>query len=98
MIKNAALIKDNKIENLIVVDTDSNFDFRSLGYTILDQEVSIGWEYDDSVKRFVPPKPFPSWVLDESFNWTAPVSYPEDGNMYLWNEGSLSWVEFKANS
>lgn len=95
MIKTAALIKNKKIENMIVVDTDSNFDFRSLGYEILDQDASIGWEHNDSVNRFVPPKPFPSWILNKSFNWEAPTPYPEDGKIYVWSEDSLSWQEIK---
>ena len=44
MIKKAALIKNGKIENIIIVDTDSNFDYSSLGYVLLDQQdAGVGW-------------------------------------------------------
>jgi hypothetical protein len=37
-------------------------------------------------------QPFPSWVLHESESyWMAPTPYPTDGNMYEWDEDSLSW-------
>lgn len=55
---------------------------------------SIGFTYDHVRDAFIPPKPFPSWSLNETTClWEAPVSYPEDGKMYQWNEDSTSWVE-----
>ena len=53
----------------------------------------IGYTYDEERDAFVPPKPFESWVLDESTCvWVAPVAHPEDGESYTWDEESLSWV------
>ena len=38
------------------------------------------------------PSPYSSWVLHESESyWMAPTPYPTDGNMYDWDEDSLSW-------
>lgn len=55
---------------------------------------SIGFTYDHARDAFIPPKPFPSWSLNETTClWEAPVSYPEDGKMYQWNEDSTLWVE-----
>jgi len=52
----------------------------------------IGYAYDAERDAFIPPKPFPSWVLDEAFClWGAPVAMPDDGNMYNWNESTLGW-------
>ena len=52
----------------------------------------IGYTYDETRDAFISPKPFNSWVLDEdTCNWEAPVSYPEDENKYTWNELTLSW-------
>lgn len=54
----------------------------------------IGFVYDVTLDAFIPPKPYPSWLLDtNTCQWEAPVPYPEDGNMYLWDETILSWVE-----
>lgn len=55
----------------------------------------IGYTYDEQRDAFIPPKPFPSWVLDEfSCLWNPPIPYPNDGNRYYWDEDTLSWVIF----
>ena len=52
----------------------------------------IGYTYDAQRDAFIPPKPFPSWVLnEESCLWDAPVAYPEDGKPYTWDEKTKSW-------
>jgi hypothetical protein len=52
----------------------------------------IGFTYDAQRDAFIPPKPFSSWILDEqSCLWSAPVTMPEDGQIYSWNEDSQSW-------
>jgi hypothetical protein len=43
---------------------------------------------------FIQRKPYSSWVLDEEFNWKAPVLYPDDtSKLYDWSEETISWVE-----
>lgn len=52
----------------------------------------IGYVYDNVRDAFIPPKPFESWILNEqTCLWEAPISYPNDGNRYVWNEELLSW-------
>ena len=54
----------------------------------------IGYSYDPQRDAFIPPKPYPSWILDEaSCLWRAPVAVPQDGKQYAWNEASTSWTE-----
>ena len=54
----------------------------------------IGFSYDQTRDAFIPPKPYPSWVLNETTClWDAPVAYPDDGGMYQWNEETTSWDE-----
>ena len=53
----------------------------------------IGFTYDEANDVFYPPQPFPSWTLDEAWNWQPPVPYPDDGGQYVWDEDSLAWVE-----
>ena len=54
----------------------------------------IGYSYDSSRDAFIPPKPFASWVLNEtSCVWEAPTQKPTDGKVYSWNEEQLAWVE-----
>ena len=54
----------------------------------------IGYTFDAARDAFIPPKPFNSWLLNEtSCLWEAPVAYPTDGKMYTWNEAGQSWDE-----
>ena len=57
----------------------------------------IGYTYDSVIDGFIPPKPYPSWVLDEqTCLWDAPTPYPTDGGQYAWDEATQSWVETPA--
>jgi hypothetical protein len=52
----------------------------------------IGYTYDEDRDAFIPPKPFNSWILNETTCiWEAPVARPNDGKMYNWNETNLNW-------
>jgi hypothetical protein len=54
----------------------------------------IGYQYDAIRNAFIPVKPYPSWVLNETTcQWNAPVAYPTDKKIYAWDEATLSWVE-----
>ena len=53
----------------------------------------IGFTYDETRDAFIPPKPFNSWILNETTClWEAPVAHPNDGNLYSWDEENTSWV------
>lgn len=52
----------------------------------------IGYTYDETRDAFIPPQPYSSWTLNETTClWDAPVAYPDDGNMYKWNEDTQTW-------
>lgn len=52
----------------------------------------IGFTYDSALDAFIAPKPFSSWVLDNSTcRWEAPIPYPTDGLTYFWNEVEVKW-------
>jgi hypothetical protein len=54
---------------------------------------SIGYTYDEQRDAFIPQKPFNSWILNETTCiWEAPVVYPTGGQIYSWNESTLSWI------
>jgi len=53
-----------------------------------------GYTYDEQRDAFIPPKPFNSWLLNETTClWEAPVPHPNDDKMYMWNEDTISWQE-----
>lgn len=52
----------------------------------------IGFTYDHTKDAFIPPKPFPSWTLNDSTClWEAPVARPDGNNYYEWNEEDQTW-------
>jgi hypothetical protein len=52
----------------------------------------IGYTYDEQRDAFIPPKPFPSWILNEfSCLWESPIPRPTGTNLYTWNEETQSW-------
>lgn len=52
----------------------------------------VGFTYNSSIDAFIPPKPYPSWIFDESiWCWQAPVSYPIDNKIYAWDENTQTW-------
>ena len=54
----------------------------------------IGFTYDEQRDAFIPPKPYPSWLLnEETCLWEAPIPYPTDDKLYSWDESTTSWVE-----
>ena len=52
----------------------------------------IDFFYDKAKDAFIPPKPYNSWVLNETTcQWEAPTAYPDDDKRYIWNEETKSW-------
>ena len=52
----------------------------------------IGYTYDQERDAFIEPKPYQSWILNETTClWEAPVSKPDDDNVYTWNETNQEW-------
>lgn len=52
----------------------------------------VGYIYDENRDAFISPKPYDSWLLDETTClWVSPIEYPTDGFTYAWNEAELAW-------
>ena len=59
----------------------------------------IGYSYDAQRDAFIPPKPFNSWILNETTClWNAPVTMPTDNKQYVWDEPTTSWKEMELNN
>ena len=55
---------------------------------------SIGFTYDEFRDAFIAPRPYLSWVFDESTcRWNPPIPYPSDGLSYRWDESTQSWAQ-----
>lgn len=54
----------------------------------------IGFNYDPTNDIFYAPQPYQSWILNQtSWLWESPTPMPNDGNIYNWDESTLSWNE-----
>ena len=65
----------------------------SYNHRIRKQYCGVGYSYNPEADVFIAPQPFPSWSLNENFDWQPPVAYPTDGERYSWNEDELEWIE-----
>jgi hypothetical protein len=69
------------------VQTSYNGNFRK-------KYAAIGDIYRPDANLFYNPvSPYPSWHLDNNYDWHPPLPMPEDGKSYQWDENSGSWVE-----
>lgn len=62
------------------------------------QYAGLGYTYNTENDVFISPKPYPSWILNETdWTWEAPLPYPNDVNGYIWDEDTLNWIEGGLN-
>lgn len=53
----------------------------------------IGYTFDETLDAFIPPKPYPSWVLNtDSYLWESPIPYPDSSEPLAWEEDLQQWV------
>ena len=76
---------------------NTNLGEHQLGGTPLRKNFAgVGNSYDSVRDAFIAPKPYPSWTLNESTcGWDAPVTYPDDGKDYIWDESTTNWKEIE---
>lgn len=54
---------------------------------------SVGGTYSSDLDAFIPPQPYPSWILNEtSCQWEAPVPMPPGPTFYYWDESAQEWI------
>lgn len=104
----AKISNDNIVEDVIVAEADfietlegrwiqTSYNTTGNTHTLGGEPLrynfaGIGWYYDEVLDAFIPPKPYDSWVLDESTClWCSPIPYPNDGGIYKWDENLLEW-------
>jgi len=106
-----AFLDDNNIVTEVIVGNDETTgdweayygEFRgqrcvrtSYNANIRYNYAGVGFTYDEERDAFIPPTPYPSWVIDEATClWVAPVPLPDDADtvVYVWDESSTNWVE-----
>lgn len=67
----------------------------SYNHNIRKNYAGLGYTWNETLDAFIPPQPFPSWVLnEETCNWEAPIPTPEsmdNGPKYTWDEEVGNW-------
>jgi len=72
---------------------DTNWKQTSYNSNIRKNYAGFEYTYDEQRDAFIAPKPYASWVLNETTcRYEAPVAKPDDGKYYVWNEETTSWV------
>jgi hypothetical protein len=74
--------------------TGYNIKRTSYNNNIRKQYAGIGYSYDPIKDVFIAPQPFPSWSLDDNFDWQPPTPMPN--GFYRWDETNLEWVEIET--
>jgi len=68
------------------------------GTPLRKNHAGIGFTYDEDRDAFIPPKPFNSWILNEtSCLWEAPIPKPNNETeslRYSWNEETQQWDQY----
>lgn len=65
----------------------------SYNATIRKNFAGVGFTYDPAIDAFIPPRPYPSWTLDEATcTWESPEPIPP-GGPWKWDEDNLEWVQ-----
>ena len=78
---------------------DANHIWRQTSYNgnMRKNYAGIGMTWDEGRDAFIPPKPFNSWVLNETTcRWEAPTPMPTDAaenEYYRWDEPTTAWVK-----
>lgn len=101
VVDNNALDASNEEESGIAFLTEwsggySNWKQTSYNGNFRKLYCGVGYFYDAVNDVFIEPQPYPSWSLDENFDWQPPVAKPNDDQFYTWNEETISWVEVPA--
>lgn len=64
------------------------------GVALRANYAGIGYTYDSANDVFYAPQPYPSWTISApTWIWQAPTPMPTDGNVYVWDEPTLTWIE-----
>jgi hypothetical protein len=62
------------------------------GVALRGNYAGIGYIYDRANDVFYAPPPFTSWALNQTtWLWEPPVAYPDGGQIYVWDEATVSW-------
>ena len=103
----AEINSDSVVQRVIVAEQDfinsgavgDSFNWVQTSYNgnFRKNYAGSGYTYDKTRDAFIAPQPYASWTLVEATcQWEAPTAYPDDGEMYTWDEDTTAWVAAAA--
>lgn len=104
-LNNAELIDENGQESeqkgidFLISWSGGHTNWKQTSYNANFRKNYAGYEftYDAQRDAFIPPKTYSSWVLnEETCTWEPPISYPNDGLTYTWNENIQNWEQVEG--
>ena len=72
------------------------------GVALRGNYAGIGYVYDSTNDVFYSPRPYASWTLADTWLWVCPLTYPDDGKFYDWDEdayqadNNVGWVVYNG--
>jgi hypothetical protein len=87
-----AIILDGIVINSIEYELEPNHPipgFDSACIAVQSEIAGPGYTYKNGL--FTAPSPYPSWILENNI-WIPPISIPESGGPYVWDEATKSWA------
>jgi hypothetical protein len=99
VVNNETLDSSNEEESGIEFLTEwsggySNWKQTSYNATFRKNYAAPNFKYDEELDAFIPPKPYESWILNEDIcRWDPPTPYPEDEDLYSWDESKKKWTK-----
>jgi hypothetical protein len=102
-------VNGNEVEEIGVafckklLGADTNWKQTSYNGNFRKRYAGIGYSFSEELNAFIPPSPFPSWVLDNTTaDWVSPVgpapalteAEVEARSFYRWDEEAGAWELF----
>ena len=100
VISNADILDENGIEQehlgvAICVTVAGSGTWKQTSYNNKFRKMfaTPGMKYaPDKDVFYSPVGPFPSWILDNNYDWQPPIPKPDDDKEYGWDESSNNWI------
>ena len=99
--KRFARVKNGKVVKVIncIDEATLNIVFKeynqsNAGYWVecTNNRPGVGFGYNKRTGIFSWPQSYPSWTLNETTGkWEPPVTHPNDGKVYDWDEANKAW-------
>ena len=65
------------------------------GIPLRGNYATVGCTYDPIHDVFYPQKIYNSWIINQTtWTWEAPISKPDDGKQYRWDEEIGNWIVY----